>query len=470
MQRLSTKQLERLHGASLAVMEKTGVRLLDPDAVEILKTGGCTVSDDGRIHFPPKRVEWALSTVPKELTLFNQSGSPALELSGRCAYYGNGSDLLYVIDHRTCRRRRAVLQDVMDIVTVVDALPCMDFVMSGFLPSDIPVENAESRQMLVMLELTNKPVVYVTTDLAGTQKAVAMSEIRAGGSSELRRHPFAVNYINISNPLRQNPESLRKLMWLSEKGLPFVYRPSIVTRGISTPVTPAGFLVVNNVSGLAGLVLSQLVREGTPFIRCGCSGGTFDMSTMIGLHAAAEVRGFNEDLAEFYGLPRFGIGGLTGAKTVDQQSAYEAALTLFASTVSGAQLIHDVGYMDNGTTGALDQLIICHEIIGWVRQYEKELSVDDEHLALDLIDQIVRADGDFLGTEHTLRHFRSDYYPELTERDHYDRWQEKGGPAMRDRARDKVNEILLNHRVEHVPSDTLSRLRRMAGADSTDSG
>ena len=86
---------------------------------------------------------------------------------------------------------------------------------------------------------------------------IAMAEIVAGSPEALRQRPFAINYINISNPLRQNPDSLEKLMWLSEKGLPFVYRPSIITRGISTPITWAGFLVVNNVAGLAGLVLSQ---------------------------------------------------------------------------------------------------------------------------------------------------------------------------------------------------------------------
>ena len=147
----------------------------------------------------------------------------------------------------------------------------------------------------------------------------------------------AANYINISNPLRHNPESIRKLMWLAREGLPAVYRPSIVTRGISTPLTPAGFLVVNNAAGLAGLVLSQAVREGAPFIRCGCSGGTFDMRTMVGLHAAPEVRGYNEDMAEWYGLPRFGIGGLTGSKAVDAQAAFEAALTLFASSIAGSR-------------------------------------------------------------------------------------------------------------------------------------
>lgn len=447
-------------------MEKTGVRILDQDALDVLRKGGCTLADDALVRFPPKLVEWALRVAPKQLTLHDQQGAPKLFLSGRRAYYGNGSDLLFIIDHRTGQRRQPVLDDVRDIVTVLDALPDIDFVMSGFIPKDVPGPDVQKTQMLTMLERTDKPIIYVTTDLANTQMKVAMAQIVAGGEEALRKRPFAVNYINIANPLRHNPESLKKLMWLSQKGLPFVYRPSIVTRGVSTPVTGAGFLVVNNVAGLAGLVLSQLVREGAPFIRCGHSGGTFDMRTTVGLHAAPELRGFNEDMAEYYGLPRFGIGGLSGSKAVDAQAAYEAALTLLISTLGGAQLIHDVGYMDNGTTGALDQLVLCHEIIGWVKQAVKELVVDDETLALDLIAQVVDNDSDFLQTDHTLRHYKEDYYPALTDRGLFDAWQAEGALTLQERARRKVDQILDEHQPPPLPDDVRAGLLRVAGLAS----
>jgi len=179
---------------------------------------------------------------------------------------------------------------------------------------------------------------------------------------------------------------------------------------------------------------------------------------MVGLHAAPEIRGFNEDLCEYYRLPRFGIGGLSGAKDVDQQAAYEAALTLITSAQSGAQLIHDVGYLDNGKTGSLDQLIICNEIIGWVNQYMKDLIIDDETIAPDLIDEIVKADGDFLGSEHTCAHYREDYYPELTERTFYEDWAAAGCKTLRDRAAAKVDEILESHRAAPVSGDILDRI------------
>ena len=136
-------------------------------------------------------------------------------------------------------------------------------------------------------------------------------------------------------------------------------------------------------------------------------------------------------------------------------------MTLVTSAAAGAQLIHDVGYMDNGTTGALDQLVICHEVIGWVKKYMEQLTIDDETLALDLIDEVVRKDGDFLQTEHTLRHFREDYYPELTERENHDGWQEEGSLTLRDRARARVDQILREHRTPTLPAEALEKLRSL---------
>jgi trimethylamine--corrinoid protein Co-methyltransferase len=394
------------------------------------------------MRIPSWRVEWALRRAPKRLTLFDQTGRPAIRLEGRCSYFGNGSDLLYIIDHRTEERRDPTLQDVIDSTRLLEVLENIDYVMSGFLPKDVPTERAELLQMQAMLQYSNKPIVYVTTDLALAQREVAMAEVVAGGAEALRQRPSAACYINITNPLRHNPESIQKLIWLSRKGLPFTYRPALVTRGVSTPVTGAGFLVVQNAASLVGLVLSQLIRERTPFIRDACSGGTFDMQHMVGQHAAPEIRGFNEELLHFYGLPGFGIGGVTGSKTVDSQAALEAVLTLMASVHAGAHLIHDVGYMDNGVTGSLVQLTICDEIISWIKAYVKPLVIDEETIALDAIREVVSEGGDFLGAKNTAEHFKEDLYPRLPDRQNYDSWYQAGATRLRERAQELVVEVL----------------------------
>jgi trimethylamine--corrinoid protein Co-methyltransferase len=175
------------------------------------------------------------------------------------------------------------------------------------------------------------------------------------------------------------------------------------------------------------------------------------MSTMVGQLAAPEIRGFNEDLLHHYGLPAFGNGAVSGAKTVDCQAAFEAALTLLTAVQSGSQLIHDVGYMDNGATGSLEQLVICHEMIGWIKAYTQPLCVNDETLALDEVRAVTASEGHFLGSDNTLHHFREDYYPSLTDRQSYYRWEKEGGISFQERARKRVAELL-----EPAPRDRLT--------------
>jgi len=453
--RLTTAQLRAMHDATLEILQRIGIRFHSPRALELFKSAGCEIVDGNRVHIGAGRVEWALNLVPKQIILYNQMGEPAIRLSGRRAYFGPGSDLLNIIDHRTGEHRKPLLTDVVEAAQLFETLPNYDFVMSYLLPADVPTEKVEAYQMRAMLENCTKPVIHVNTDLAHTVTDVAMAEALAGGEHALRQRPFLANYINIASPLRHNQESVEKLIYLAEKGLPAIYRPSIVTRGLSTPITVAGFLALNNASQLAGLVLSQLAREGTPFIRCSHGGGTFDMRTMVGQHAAPEARGFNADMAHYYGLPAFGIGGLTGAKTVDQQAAMEAALTLLEATLAGEQLIHDVSYMNNGLTGSFEQAIICHEMIDWVKAYLPGLEITPETLGLDVMQEI-RDAGDFMVADHTLRHYKDDWYPQLLDRGDYQNWIDAGSLTLRDKAREKVDETLAAFTPKHVP-DTVKR-------------
>ena len=457
--RLTPYQCQKLHNASLEILERTGVRFYDEEAVELLRRSGARLKDENRVCIPAWQVEWALEMAPKQVVLYDQTGEPAARLSGRQAYYGNGSDLLYIIDHRTEKRRRARLQDAVEGMKVLDSLSNIDFVMSFVLPDDVPAEKTELYQMRTMLEYTNKPVVYVTTNLARTKAVVEMCEVLAGDADALSARPFAICYTNVTAPLRHNVESVQKLLWLAERGLPIIYLPPTATRGVTSPVPVAGYTALNNAGQLAGLVLSQLKREGAPFLRCAYGGGTFDMRTMVGQLAAPEARGFHSDLAHWYGLPCFGIGGTSGSKTVDQQAALEAALTAILASLSGEQLIHDVGYLDNGLTASLEQLVICDQILGWVRNYLPGLEINEETLALDVIHE-VGTDGQYLDTAHTARHFRDDWYPSMLDRRGHDAWAADGGTTLRSRAKQQVDEIL----ADYVPPP-LNEGTRQAWAD-----
>ena len=268
--RLSPEQCERIHNASLEILARTGVRLYDQEALDLLKKAGAFISDGNRVRIPAGLVEKAFSTVPKRVTLYDRHGEPTLYLEGYRCYYGTGSDCLYIRDHRTGERRDPVLQDVAAAMTVCDALPNVDFVMSMFTPSDVAPHVFDRYAMEAMLNHTTKPIVFVNNAFSGCPDAAEMAEAVVGGATALRQKPLVACYINVASALRHNGEALQKLLYLAEKGLPALYIP-VVTGGIGGPITPAGSQAMSGAAVLTGLVLSQLKREGTPLIMPGFS-------------------------------------------------------------------------------------------------------------------------------------------------------------------------------------------------------
>ncbi len=455
--RLSPQQCEKLHNASLEILERTGVRLFEPEAVEMLKKAGAFVSDGNRVRIPAGLVEKAFSTVPKRVVLCNRHGERVIFLEDHRSFYGPGSDCLHLIDHRTGERRQPVLQNVVEGITLCDALPHIDFVMSMLLPVDVNQLIADRYQMEIMLSYTTKPILFVTYDFSGCVDAIEMAEAVAGGPEALRQKPLVACYINVTTGLQHNEEALQKLLYLAGKGLPLLYIP-VTSGGMTGPVTPAGSMAMVNAGVLTGLVLSQLKREGTPFIMPGWAGEALDMKTMVGPYCAPDARGMAQDLAHYYNLPAFALAGASESKLVDGQAGAEAVLTLLVETLAGSNLIHDLGYLESGLTFSLAQLVVCNEIVGWIEHFMTGIEINDETLALDLIDEI-GPDGQYLDTEHTLAHFRERWYPQVFERDNYSNWLAKGGKSLDERAAERVAQILAEHQPEPLPEDVARKLK-----------
>jgi len=154
----------------------------------------------------------------------------------------------------------------------------------------------------------------------------------------------------------------------------------------------------------------------------------------------------------------FGLGGATDSKVLDQQCAAEAALGLFQAHLSGANIIHDCGFMDAGMQGSLQLMAIDNEWIGWIRAATSPVEADDETLALDLVEELGPT-GDYLSHQHTYQHFRDGHYADLADKRQYDSWVEQGGKSMEERAAEQVDTILQQHEPKPLPEDVRKALR-----------
>jgi trimethylamine--corrinoid protein Co-methyltransferase len=474
--RLSDEQFEKIHAACLEVLGRIGVRVDLEEARVLLKKGGAQV-EGNLVRVPRRMVESALLSAPKKVTLHNRRGEPVMPMEGnpaasgrqdairlarsqsgsRC-FFGPGSDCLTIIDHRNNERRKPLLQDVAEGSRLCDALPDIDFVMSMVLPSDVDATLADTYQMEAMLSNTVKPILYVSYESQGLVNAVEMAEAVVGGADALREKPILTCYINVVSGAVHNAESLRKLLYLSSKGLPSLYIPGS-NAGVTSPMTQAGAVALDTAGALLGLVIAQLKREGAPYIMSAMDPAALDMRTMVSPYAYPE-RGFIRSVSQRYGLPTLSLAGATDSKVVDGQAAAEAALTMLADVFMGGNLIHDLGYLESGLTYSFAQLVICEQMVDWIKGFFREIEVTDETLALDEIER-AGAGGMYLSSKHTKKHFKETWYPDLFERGSYTDWEKKGGQTLLERASARVEKLLAEHQPEPLPEDVKVKLRKI---------
>ncbi len=454
--RLGKPECEKIHAASLEVLERIGIETHDAKARDILVKAGAK-ADGQRVRIPEHMVTKALSSAPKRMTLYDRNGNVAMRAWGYNSYFGNGSDCLNILDHRTGERRPAVLQDVHEASTVLDALSEVDFVMSAFLPSDVDDRIYPQYQMEVMLNNTTKPIVFVTPDFDTCVASVDMAEIVAGGEQAFRDRPFAVCYINVTSGLVANEDSLQKCIYFAEKGLPQLYIP-LNAAGVNSPATTAGCMATMNAGTLLGVVLSQLVREGSPIAVPGWNGGPYNLQTMVANYCLPDEQGVAIAMGRYYDLPIFGLGGSTDSKALDQQAGAECALGLLFPLLNGANIIHDIGFMDAGLQGSLQLMAIADDMLGWIRAATAGVPVTEETLALDVVEEL-GPDGDYLSHDHTYRHFKDAHYSKLADRQIFSAWEADGSTTMAQRAAKKVDHILENHKPEPLSDEIKKALR-----------
>lgn len=455
---LSESQVKDIHQSALEILQNTGVNIHLKETRDMLEEEGCKVEGD-RVFFPPSLVEWAIDSAPSRTYLFDRNGENPLTLGGHNVTFGLGPTLLNMRDTETGERRPFRKQDTVDAARLVDALDNIDWVSGLGTIDDVPHEYSDRHEFEAMVKNTTKPIVAWSYTNDGLEDIVEMASAVAGSKEEFLRKPFVVSYSEPISPLTHDKDASKKLLLTADYGIPTVHTP-IPQAGASAPVNLAGQLAQGNAENLSGLVISQVRREGLPFFIGGVI-SIMDMKTAILAYGAPEkelATAAYMDMAHHYELPTFGTAGCTDSKIVDQQSGIESTMSVLFSALSGANLVHDVGYMESASTGSLEQIAMVDEIVGMIKKFTDGIEVNDYTLALDVIDE-VGPEGDHLTHEHTMDNFKEvAWHPTLMDRDVPDTWMDKGSKSMEERLRKKVQEILEDHEPEPLPEETKEKI------------
>ncbi len=460
---LTDSQIERIYGAAIDVLETVGAQFHHEEALDLFRhKSDAVVDSDNVVRVPASLVERALRSQPRTITLQGRSGKHLLRMIPDEVAFGTGSDLPFFIDRTTGDRRRTVRRDVCDAGKIVDYLPEYEFFMSHGIVTDAPNPQTYDRhQYLAMLETCTKPMVLTSVDGEGLNDLWRMACLLCGGPDNFRMRPQFVAYIEPISPLNNDRTAVEKLLLAAEKGIPAMYTPC-PSCGATAPASLAGMLVQSLAETLMAVALCYLKQPGTPLIMGGVT-TVMDMQTTTYSYGAPELSlasAANTDISKWLGLRMFSTGGCTDAKCLDEQCAAEQMTNLLYAHLSGANLVHDVGYIGSGTIASLDSLVLNNEMIGMVRKFCAGINTDDDHLALDVIDE-AGPGGEFLTHDHTFRHWKEWFLPRLQDRSDWDTWTADGSRTIVDRTREETDRILAEHEPEPIDPAIYSRLRKI---------
>jgi len=451
MRMLSDEQIQAIHHTSLDILSRTGIVMKNESARELLLEAGAWESQ-GRLKIPEHLVMGAIASAPARIPMHNRLGELTMPLEKGKVFFGPGSDCPFTMDVETGQRRQATSQDVQHIALLCDGLPQMDFVMSMGTAWDVPTMDHYLHTFIAMIRGSVKPNVYTANHRADMEDIYLIACAVAGGEAELREKPFLLHYAEPISPLLYNDKSVDKLLFCAEKGIPVTYLPS-PNMGGGGPITLAGAIALGNAECLAGLVLSQIVRPGTPFLY-GMNTAALDMKSAIVAYGAPEwPAGMAAycDIARFYDLPVWGTAGATDSKVVDAQAGIEATVSVMAAFLTRCNLVHDVGYIEYGTTSSMEMIVMTDEIVRNVRRVMEGVEVSERTLARQAI-HLARPGGGFLADDHTLDNWRwAQWQPGLIDRRRYDDWVERGRKDLTTRASERARQILAEHEAEPLP-------------------
>jgi trimethylamine--corrinoid protein Co-methyltransferase len=275
----------------------------------------------------------------------------------------------------------------------------------------------------------------------------------AGGEEKLQQQPFILNYSEAISPLRFPRNVMEKLIFCAEKKIP-ICLPSGSNAGGGAPVTLAGALAMGIAENLVGLVVHQMAGKGSPFL-FGPNVSVLDMKSTVVSYGCPEWSLTQAALAdmrdEIYGLPIWAYAGASDAKVMDAQAGAEAMFSIITAMLSRSNLIHDVGFLEYGSTSSLEMVTMANELIAMSRFFTQGIPVNQETLALEVIERVASGGSGsiFLTDDHTFEHFmQAQFLPVLLDRNRYDSWKAAGSTDLYKRCNEEAKRILAEHQVE----------------------
>jgi len=452
---VSQEKLDKLHEASMWILENVGMAFMDPQALDIWEKAGAKVDHkEERVWVDRGLLMEAVAKAPSQFTWHARNPEFNTIIGGNHIAFNPNSGMPYASDLDR-GRRPGTLEDFTNFAKLAHSLPFFQIAGAPFVePQDVPVSQRHLEKMRVMLTHTDRAVRDVAHGYIIPEDEVAMAKIAFGGDL-----PGACigGTINVTSPLRLDDRMIGGILAYARHGQVTTNTPFIMA-GATSPATIASALAQQNAEALGAIALAQLDSPGAPVIY---GGFTQNVDMRSGSPAFGGPEGawgifVGAQLARRYNLPFRASGSLTNSKVADAQAAYESQWTMWPAIMAHTNFImHAVGWLEGGLVASFEKFIIDAECIAMFVHMLNNFVIDDDELGLDSIAEI-GIGGHHFGTAHTMERFETAFYdPGLSDRQGFDPWQNAGGQDAAQRANGIYKQLLENY--EAPPIDDAIR-------------
>jgi trimethylamine--corrinoid protein Co-methyltransferase len=457
---LTQEQVERIHDASLEILEEVGLKVRYEPARDLFKEHGCLV-DGERVKFPRAVVEKYRKLVPPTFTFHARDPKFDKTIPNDSPVIVTASSAPDIIDPVTGHERRAESSDIARIAHLINELPGYDVFSISTLADDAPVDQFTISRLYPSIKYCLKPIRVTTTNMKDTNNVMEMAYMVAGGKDAYKEHPFLTHhYCPVVSPLTMDHLSTENVMFFAREGLP-VYPTIVPNAGLTSPMSMSGSLVQGNAEFLAGLMLMQMSKEGTPTIYA-------TLGTVADMRSGAYTSGAIEcgmlhmafsQLAKFYNVPCGGYIGLTNSKLNDAQAGYETGMSGIAGLLSGMDMFNIGGLIDALKTFDFAKAVIDDEMALMMKRMKRGISFNEEDLALDLIKEIGPG-GSFITAKHTISRMKTEaVMTKIADRDARTIWEKKGATDTQTRAMKKVKDVMAANTASLIAPEIEEKLR-----------
>jgi trimethylamine--corrinoid protein Co-methyltransferase len=456
---LSKNDYRDIHLATLQVLEQTGVFVEDQHALEVFGSCGALVDQKHKIvKLPSGMVEDAIRSAPAQVMLAGRNPDRDILLEDNRNAYVNFSSHINLVDPYTGVVRKSTKADLAAATRLCDALKEVSIYSRAVYALDQPPEVLHLHTAEACFNNTTKHCFHGPESEWEMRKIIEMAEAAVGSAQNLKARKPITFVASISSPLKLTRKFCEVVMASARFGFS-TGMASMVMAGGTGPVNLAGVLVQTNAEVLSGIVLTQLVRPGTPVIYSSYS-TAMDLrlgTSPLGSPETAMIAGSVAGLCRYYQLPCLVPGISSDSKEPQVQAAFEKTLTGVSAAMAGANLISGIGGIETGLTFDFGQAVLDDEIVRMIQHLKRGIEVNDETLSVDIIHEIGPF-GEYLSHNTTLLKMKSLSHTQLFDRSNREDWENKGKPQSYAKALSRAIDILENHRPEPLPQSAVKRI------------